>query len=149
MVYGLWSGIWIFGFIALGRASLAIKFKPWNVNPIHQWKVWRFQLRASGPSVPGLKYAQNKTPKNSTRQEGGVPPQRIILGGFGAGATVALYTALVCETRLGGVVGCAASLPRWITSPGRTAGGKGFDCSAASAHLPVMICHGNSDKVWL
>lgn len=44
------------------------------------------------------------------RLSGGVPPHRVIIGGFGAGAGAALYTALVCETRLAGVVALVAPL---------------------------------------
>ncbi|XP_042337434.1 acyl-protein thioesterase 2-like [Plectropomus leopardus] len=47
----------------------------------------------------------------------GIPPNRIMLGGFSQGGALSLYTALTCEHQLAGVVALSCWLPLHQTFP--------------------------------
>jgi len=66
----------------------------------------------------------------------GVPPDRIVLGGFSQGAGGALESALLYWRRLAGCV----VLSGWLTPRGRET----LEDSA-NRHMPCLICHGVQD----
>ncbi|XP_029975827.1 acyl-protein thioesterase 2 [Salarias fasciatus] len=68
----------------------------------------------------------------------GIPPHRIILGGFSQGGALALYTALTCQHNLAGVVALSCWLPLHRTFP---------SASNASKNLPILQCHGEMDAM--
>ncbi|CAK0838567.1 unnamed protein product [Prorocentrum cordatum] len=68
----------------------------------------------------------------------GVPPERVVLGGFSMGATAAAECALRYPRRLGGL----CMLNGWLTPAARAAlGGRG-----RAEELPVLISHGSADE---
>lgn len=70
----------------------------------------------------------------------GIPSHRIILGGFGEGACMALHAGLSYRHQLGGIVSIAGYLPlpqrypQHLTRHG-----------ASNAKTPILVVHGNSD----
>ncbi|KAM8841567.1 acyl-protein thioesterase 2 isoform 2-T2 [Spinachia spinachia] len=68
----------------------------------------------------------------------GIPPHRIILGGFSQGGALSLYTALTCQHQLAGVVALSCWLPlhKSFTS--------GF---SGQKNVPILQCHGEMDSV--
>lgn len=69
----------------------------------------------------------------------GVPPGRVVLGGFSQGAALALATALSLEVPLAGCV----VLSGWLLASGRaTLRGKTSTCST-----PFLVCHGTKDDM--
>lgn len=68
----------------------------------------------------------------------GIPPNRILLGGFSQGGALALYSALTYPQKLAGVVCLSCWLPLHKTFP---------DSLKAPSDLPVLQCHGDFDAV--
>ncbi|XP_029370426.1 acyl-protein thioesterase 2 [Echeneis naucrates] len=68
----------------------------------------------------------------------GIPPNRIMLGGFSQGGALSLYTALTCQHQLAGVVALSCWLPLHKTFPSAASSGKNF---------PILQCHGEMDMV--
>lgn len=66
----------------------------------------------------------------------GIPPHRIMLGGFSQGGALSLYTALTCQHQLAGVVALSCWLPLHKTFPSASSGTK---------NLPILQCHGEKD----
>uniref|UniRef100_H2SAD8 palmitoyl-protein hydrolase n=2 Tax=Takifugu rubripes TaxID=31033 RepID=H2SAD8_TAKRU len=66
----------------------------------------------------------------------GIPPHRIILGGFSQGGALSLYTALTCQHQLAGVVALSCWLPLHKSFPSAFSGHK---------YLPILQCHGEMD----
>lgn len=67
-------------------------------------------------------------------EAGGVKPARILLGGFGPGAALALLAGRLYEHRLAGIAG----LGGWYMRPRARS-------SEAGARTPVLLCHGEDD----
>lgn len=68
----------------------------------------------------------------------GIPPERIIIGGFSQGAALALYSALTLPKRIGGVVCLSGWLPLV----------KSFPASLKTSNdLDVLQCHGVCDPL--
>ncbi|XP_042362301.1 acyl-protein thioesterase 2 [Plectropomus leopardus] len=68
----------------------------------------------------------------------GIPPNRIMLGGFSQGGALSLYTALTCEHQLAGVVALSCWLPLHQTFPSASSGNK---------NTPILQCHGEMDPL--
>lgn len=81
----------------------------------------------------------------------GIEPDKVVVGGFGQGAAVALLAALTYPRQLAGVASLCGYLPAALLGspgvgpPGRRGGG--LDVSVAAAYLPVLMCHGSRDAV--
>ncbi|XP_072227169.1 acyl-protein thioesterase 2 [Leuresthes tenuis] len=68
----------------------------------------------------------------------GIPPHRIILGGFSQGGALSLYTSLTCQHQLAGVVALSCWMPLHRTFP---------EASSVSRNIPIMQCHGEMDPM--
>ncbi|XP_030004117.1 acyl-protein thioesterase 2 [Sphaeramia orbicularis] len=68
----------------------------------------------------------------------GIPPHRIILGGFSQGGALSLYTALTCQHQLAGVVALSCWLPLHRSFP---------EASTGHKNLPILQCHGEADAM--
>ncbi|KAJ0003471.1 hypothetical protein NQD34_008569 [Periophthalmus magnuspinnatus] len=68
----------------------------------------------------------------------GIPPHRIILGGFSQGGALSLYTALTCQHQLAGVVALSCWLPLHRTFPAASSG---------TRNIPILQCHGKCDPM--
>ncbi|KAM9384017.1 LOW QUALITY PROTEIN: acyl-protein thioesterase 2 [Pholidichthys leucotaenia] len=66
----------------------------------------------------------------------GIPPNRIILGGFSQGGALSLYTALTCQHKLAGVVALSCWLPLHTNF---------ISVSECNKELPILQCHGELD----
>ncbi|XP_054618942.1 acyl-protein thioesterase 2 isoform X1 [Dunckerocampus dactyliophorus] len=102
-----------------------------------------FDLMGLSPDIPedesGIKEAAEKIKAIIEHEaKNGIPPHRIMLGGFSQGGALSLYTALTCQHQLAGVVALSCWLPLHKTFP-----------SASSGHqnLPILQCHGESDDM--
>ena len=69
----------------------------------------------------------------------GIPPGRIVLGGFSQGGAIALHVALRARDALGGVVALSTYLP--------LAESVARERSAASLQIPFFLAHGTADPV--
>ncbi|XP_030766135.1 acyl-protein thioesterase 1 [Sitophilus oryzae] len=69
---------------------------------------------------------------------GGIPSDRIMLGGFSQGAALALYSAMTFTHRLAGVVALSGWLPLRKHFP------EGKKCPDG---VPILQCHGDCDPV--
>ncbi len=67
----------------------------------------------------------------------GIPPERIVLGGFSQGGAIALHTALTGPSRLAAAVGLSTYLP--------LANRLAEDLPAANRGTPVFLAHGTED----
>ncbi|XP_075995494.1 acyl-protein thioesterase 2 [Genypterus blacodes] len=70
----------------------------------------------------------------------GIPPHRIMLGGFSQGGALSLYTALTCRHKLAGVVALSCWLPLNKDFPQASSGND-------LKNMPVLQCHGEMDPV--
>ena len=69
----------------------------------------------------------------------GVPPERVVVGGFSQGGAAALHFSLRCPHALGGVVAFSTWLPLRSDYPGAL--------SPFAAHTPILFCHGTQDYI--
>ncbi|KAJ8268203.1 hypothetical protein COCON_G00133750 [Conger conger] len=69
----------------------------------------------------------------------GIPPNRVMLGGFSQGGALSLYTALTCQQQLAGVVALSCWLPLHKTFPQAA--------SESNREMPILQCHGESDPM--
>ena len=87
-------------------------------------------LRASGVAVQAL----------IDREIGkGVPPSRIVLGGFSQGCAMTLLTGLRAPRRLAGLLGMSGYLPLAATTAAER--------SDANRDVPIFLGHGRMDPV--
>jgi phospholipase/carboxylesterase len=113
--------------------------------------VWYPQsfLAPLGANEPFLSSALRAVERAVTMAEGaGLPPERIVLGGFSQGACLALESAARSGRRLGGVVGFSGGLLGTVDDPDappalRGVGGlyadKRFDYAARLDGVPVLL----------
>ncbi|CAF0761847.1 unnamed protein product [Didymodactylos carnosus] len=73
--------------------------------------------------------------------ESGIPPERIIVGGFSMGGAVALHAALTAPWTLGGCIALSTWLPLSKTFPDAL---KAID---QKGNLPIIQCHGRQDSL--
>lgn len=72
-------------------------------------------------------------------RKGGIPAERIILGGFSQGGAVSLLTGLTSSIRLGGILCCSGYLPLHKTFT--------TIFNPANKDIPVFMGHGTADMV--
>ena len=78
----------------------------------------------------------------------GVLPDKVVVGGFGQGAAVALLASLTYPRQLAGVASFAGYLPAPLLRAGGGAlRGGALDVAVVAAYLPVLLCHGSRDAV--
>lgn len=70
--------------------------------------------------------------------KGGIPANRILIGGFSQGGALSLYSSLTSSHNLAGVVALSCWLPLRDSFPAKIAG---------NTETPFMLCHGDSDPV--
>ncbi|XP_018336018.1 acyl-protein thioesterase 1 [Agrilus planipennis] len=70
--------------------------------------------------------------------KGGIPADRILLGGFSQGGGLALYSALTYPSKLAGVIALSCWLPLRKTFPAE---------QRCPPEIPVLQCHGDCDPV--
>ncbi|XP_072898421.1 acyl-protein thioesterase 1-like [Hemitrygon akajei] len=70
----------------------------------------------------------------------GIPPHRIILGGFSQGGALSLYTALTTHQKLGGVIALSCWLPLRNAFPEAAANSPNKD-------IHILQCHGEADQL--
>ncbi|XP_060535871.1 acyl-protein thioesterase 1 [Cylas formicarius] len=70
--------------------------------------------------------------------KGGVPADRIMLGGFSQGGALAIYSALTFQQRLAGVVALSCWLPLRKSFPA---------ARKCPDDLPILQCHGDCDPI--
>ncbi|NXF21793.1 LYPA2 thioesterase, partial [Rhodinocichla rosea] len=70
----------------------------------------------------------------------GIPPNRIILGGFSQGGALSLYTALTCQHQLAGIVALSCWLPLHKAFPQAANNGVNKD-------IAILQCHGELDPM--
>ena len=87
-------------------------------------------IQASASAVTGLIHRE---------QARGVPPERIVLGGFSQGGAVALYCGTRTTVRLAGLVGLSTYLPR--------AQQLSEELVASNLDVPIFMAHGDQDPV--
>lgn len=87
-------------------------------------------LRASLAAIEAL-LAREKTR--------GIPAERIVIAGFSQGCAMALLTGLRHAERLAGIVALSGYLPLATTTAAER--------SAANAHTPIFMAHGQQDNV--
>ncbi|XP_055320138.1 acyl-protein thioesterase 1 [Sitodiplosis mosellana] len=68
----------------------------------------------------------------------GIPPNRIIIGGFSQGGALALHTGLTSTQALGGIVALSCWLPLHKSFP---------DARKTADTVPIFQCHGEVDPV--
>jgi phospholipase/carboxylesterase len=69
----------------------------------------------------------------------GIPAERIVIAGFSQGCAMALLTGLRHAERLAGIVALSGYLPLAATTAAER--------SAANAHTPIFMAHGQQDNV--
>ncbi|XP_068603310.1 acyl-protein thioesterase 2 [Brachionichthys hirsutus] len=88
---------------------------------------------------PGIKKAaENIKAIIEHEAKNGIPPHRIMLGGFSQGGALSLYTALTCQHQLAGVLALSCWLPLHQSFPAASSGHK---------NLPILQCHGEVDRM--
>jgi phospholipase/carboxylesterase len=88
----------------------------------------------------GIRQSQRQVERLIAREVGrGIPPGRIVLGGFSQGAAITLQAGLRATVPLAGLAALSGYLPLAATLAGER--------SAAAAATPVFMAHGSSDPV--
>ncbi|KAM7384697.1 hypothetical protein PAMA_011858 [Pampus argenteus] len=100
-----------------------------------------FDLMGLSPDTPedesGIKKAADNIKAIIEHEaKNGIPPHRIMLGGFSQGGALSLYTALTCQHQLAGVVALSCWLPLHKSFPSASNGYK---------NIPILQCHGEMD----
>ncbi|KAI1427144.1 phospholipase/Carboxylesterase [Xylaria sp. FL1777] len=110
-----------------------------------------FDIAALNGGIEDIRSRQDETGLLRTRDyvrsliqteiDAGIPPNRIVLGGFSQGGAMTLLTALTAKVKLGGVIGLSCWLP--------------LDSKFASLvqesdfnhETPIYMAHGTADQV--
>ncbi|XP_038613789.1 acyl-protein thioesterase 2 isoform X1 [Tachyglossus aculeatus] len=104
-----------------------------------------FDLMGLSPDSPedeaGIKKAaENIKALIEHEVKSGIPPDRIVLGGFSQGGALSLYTALTCPHQLAGIVALSCWLPLHRAFPQAADGGVNRD-------IAILQCHGELDPM--
>ncbi|XP_061521267.1 PITH domain-containing protein 1 isoform X2 [Phycodurus eques] len=115
---------------------------PVTLNMSVMMPAW-FDLMGLSPETPedesGIKKAADNIKAIIEHEaKNGIPPNRIMLGGFSQGGALSLYTALTCQHQLAGVVALSCWLPLHKSFPLASSGNK---------NLPILQCHGEKDEM--
>lgn len=116
--------------------------QPVTLNGGFQMPSW-FDIRGLDPASeedgPGIERASMAV-KNLIDAEiaAGIPPSRIVIGGFSQGGATAIFTALTMDKDVAGVAVLSTWLPLHARFPG-----------AAKSNLatPMFQCHGKADPI--
>uniref|UniRef100_A0A8C4GV33 palmitoyl-protein hydrolase n=1 Tax=Dicentrarchus labrax TaxID=13489 RepID=A0A8C4GV33_DICLA len=113
---------------------------PVTLNLKSTMPAW-FDLMGLSPESPedesGIKKAADNIKAIIEHEvKNGIPPHRIMLGGFSQGGALSLYTALTCQHQLAGVVALSCWLPLHRSFPSASSGHK---------NIPILQCHGEAD----
>lgn len=110
-----------------------------------------FDIFALGGSVDDLRARQDEKGIFATRDylngliqaeiDAGIPPERIVLGGFSQGAAMSLFTGLTGPNKLAGIVGMSSWLPLDTKLP------EFLKKSDLNKKTPILMCHGTTDVV--
>lgn len=73
--------------------------------------------------------------------DAGIPPERIVIGGFSQGGAMALFSSLTSKVKLAGIVGLSSWMPLDEKLPDHL---KEFDLNRET---PILMCHGTVDMV--
>ena len=74
----------------------------------------------------------------------GIPPEKIIIGGFSQGGALALYTGLNTTHKIGGILALSCWMPmhqQFMAEKSKAAEGQ------QPSYPPVLQCHGDCDPV--
>ena len=100
-----------------------------------------YDIRAIGPGgqdAAGIRRAAGWIDELIAREaDRGVPPGRIVLGGFSQGGAMSLFTGVRCREALAGVICMSGYLPLADTLAAEAA--------AASRTVPIFAAHGTAD----
>lgn len=113
---------------------------PVSLNMKVMTPAW-FDLMGLSPDSPEDESGIKKAAENikaiiEHEAEHGIPPHRIILGGFSQGGALSLYTALTAQHQLAGVVALSCWLPLHKTFP---------SAASSNKNIPILQCHGDCD----
>jgi predicted esterase len=115
---------------------------PVSLNHGFKMPAW-FDIRGLGPSCPEdeagiVKAASILNKLIDIEIAAGIPPNRIVIGGFSQGGATALYSGLTSDKDLAGIVALSTWLPLHDQFPGRCKSNKS---------TPILQCHGTSDPL--
>lgn len=118
------------------------KLMPVSLNAGFEMRSW-FDLKTldiSGPEdEQGIKEATTLVHSIITKEiQAGIPPQRIMLGGFSQGGALALHAGLTLAEPLGGIIAFSCWLPLHKSFPG---------IKRTPDTTPIFQCHGDCDPV--
>ncbi|BFZ00110.1 hypothetical protein BsWGS_03150 [Bradybaena similaris] len=118
--------------------------KPVTLNAGMVMPSW-FDIKGLTPNSPedeqGIKEASRELQHLIAKEiSDGIPAERIIIGGFSQGGSVALYTAFGTSTRIGGVLALSTWLP--LNKQFTTDGNHKYNTD-----VPVFQCHGLADPL--
>ncbi|NWY68066.1 LYPA2 thioesterase, partial [Erithacus rubecula] len=104
-----------------------------------------FDLMGLTPDAPEDEAGIKKAAENikaiiEHEMKNGIPPNRIILGGFSQGGALSLYTALTCQHQLAGIVALSCWLPLHKAFPQAANNGVNRD-------IAILQCHGELDPM--
>ncbi|XP_010224661.1 PREDICTED: acyl-protein thioesterase 2 [Tinamus guttatus] len=104
-----------------------------------------FDLMGLSPDAPEDEAGIKKAAENikaiiEHEVKNGIPPNRIILGGFSQGGALSLYTALTCQHQLAGIVALSCWLPLHLFFPGAASNSMNKD-------IAILQCHGEMDPM--
>jgi phospholipase/carboxylesterase len=117
--------------------------RPVTINNGFVMPAWYDILGLGGPAredEAGLRTSQAIIESLITREVArGVPPSRIVLGGFSQGCAMALLTGLRHRDKLAGIVGLSGYLP--------LADKTAAERSAVNQDTPIFLAHGRFDPM--
>jgi phospholipase/carboxylesterase len=118
-------------------------FRPVTINEGMSMRSW-YDIRAADLSrsedEEGIEASAVSLQHMVHRQiAAGIPPRRVVIGGFSQGGAVALYAGLSLAGRLGGILAMSAYLPLYSRFQ---RGG-----AAADSDTAVMMTHGTDDPI--
>lgn len=118
-------------------------YRPVSLNAGARMRAW-YDLLPPGPSrredEAGIAAAADTVRALIEREaRRGVPPRRLVLGGFSQGGALALYAGLRHPERLAGIVALSSYLP--------LAGRLPEEAAAATRDVPILLAHGSADPL--
>eukprot|EP00058_Branchiostoma_floridae_P020878 XP_002606368.1 hypothetical protein BRAFLDRAFT_57283 [Branchiostoma floridae] len=121
---------------ASGKHTATVIFLHGLGDTGHGWSYALSEIRQ-----PHIKYICPTAPVQGMVEEeekGGIPSNRIVLGGFSQGGALALYAAFTLEKPLAGMVALSSWLPLHESFP---------DAMKVNNESPILQCHGDMDPV--
>jgi len=115
---------------------------PVTLNHGFRMPAW-FDIRGLGPSSAededGIEKAAASLNSLIEKEiSAGIPPNRIVIGGFSQGGATALYTAFTSDKDIAGVIALSTWLPLHAKFPERCKSNKS---------TPIIQCHGLADPL--